>query len=156
MRPTYRYVPLTDMSHLQIRAYLARACSLLHALSCALSRALSRARSPSSSRCCARAHARSVCFASSLTYSLTLSTHPLFLPVFTPPLSFLLFKVAKKERQNQNRQNLDQQRSMKDMLQQHNAGMSEVELRINASILKKVVSDQPDLPEDLAAKLALN
>mmetsp|Transcript_84174 Transcript_84174/g.136431 ORF Transcript_84174/g.136431 Transcript_84174/m.136431 type:complete len:518 (-) Transcript_84174:175-1728(-) len=65
-------------------------------------------------------------------------------------------KVAKKERQNQNRKNLDQQRAMKDMQQQHNAGMSEVELRINASILKKVVSDQPDLPEDLAAKLALN
>jgi len=64
--------------------------------------------------------------------------------------------VAKKERQNQKRKNLDQQRTMKDMQQQHNAGMSEVELRINNSISKKVVSDQPDLPEDLTAKLALN
>jgi len=51
-------------------------------------------------------------------------------------------RAAKKERQNGFRQNLDQQRAMKEMQSQHASGMSEVELRLNASFLKQVVAEQ--------------
>ena len=34
-------------------------------------------------------------------------------------------------------------------------GMNETELRLNAKYLKKVVADQPDLPGEIAAKLAI-
>jgi len=62
-------------------------------------------------------------------------------------------KMVKAQQQRQVKDMLNQQLMMKEMRKQAEGGMSGVELRMNAHLLKQVLHDGPEVPEELMNKL---